>query len=165
MAFNVGYQQNQREEFGNPDSLDERALFFDLKTATYTAKLLVHEMNGWKTTIGLNGMNQQNINKGVEQLIPDYTLNDIGGFIYSDKTFDKITFSGGLRFDNRSINASKLRDGEEVKGPAFNSTFLKPFNSFIGLDILPITSRIYNCTVSMPSILPVLVTVTEAVIV
>ncbi|MFT3681675.1 MAG: TonB-dependent receptor [Ferruginibacter sp.] len=123
LSVNVGYQQNQREEFGNPDDLDERALFFDLKTITYTAKLMLKEMEGWKTTLGINGMNQQNTNKGVEQLIPDYTLNDIGGFVYSEKTFSKVTFSGGLRFDNRNINAKALMDGANQKNPSFNSVF------------------------------------------
>lgn len=122
-AFNVGYQQNQREEFGNADDLNERELFFDLKTVTYSAKLLLHEMKGWKTTIGVNGMNQQNTNKGVEQLIPDYTLNDIGGFVYAGKTFDKISFSGGLRFDSRNIDAESLKDGQFEKVPAFHSVF------------------------------------------
>ncbi|RZM18822.1 MAG: TonB-dependent receptor, partial [Pedobacter sp.] len=34
LSLNVGWQRNRREEFGNPDDVNERALFFDLKTLT-----------------------------------------------------------------------------------------------------------------------------------
>jgi iron complex outermembrane receptor protein len=123
LALNIGYQRNRRQEFGNADAPDDNELYFDLKTITYAAKLVLQEKMGWKTTVGANGMNQRNTNRGDEQIIPDYTLNDIGGFIYSAKTIDKITLSGGLRFDNRQINAKGLMHGEETKSPAFTSSF------------------------------------------
>ncbi len=131
-AFNVGWQQNQREEFGNIDNLNESALFFDLKTITYTAQFHLAEMNGWKTSIGANGMKQQNENKGVEQLIPDYDLFDIGTYLYTQKTMDKITLSGGVRFDNRSLKAKELMEGTAVKSNAFNKSFSN-FSGSIGL--------------------------------
>lgn len=31
LSLNVGWQRNQREEFGNPDNINERALYFDPK--------------------------------------------------------------------------------------------------------------------------------------
>ena len=68
-------------------------------------------------------MNQQNTNKGVEQLIPDYSLLDMGCFVFSQKEFHKINFSGGLRFDNRNINTNPLiRDGEKI-GEGFQKSF------------------------------------------
>lgn len=123
LTVNVGYQQNRREEFGNPDNLNERALFFDLETLTYTAQWHFPEENGFKTSIGVNGMKQQNANKGVEQLIPDYNLFDIGGFVYTQKTIDKVTLSGGARYDNRNLNAKSLLEGTDVKGEAFKKSF------------------------------------------
>ncbi len=132
LAFNVGYQQNRREEFGNVDDLQERALFFDLKTITYTAQFHLKEMNGWNTSIGLNGMQQRNTNKGVGQLIPDYNLFDIGAYLYSKKTINKVTLSGGARYDNRDLKVKKLLDGTIVKGASFNKTFGN-FSGSIGM--------------------------------
>ncbi len=123
LTFNIGYQQNQREEFGNPDNKEERSLFFDLKTITYTAQYRLAEMKGWKTSLGINGMQQKNSNKGVEQLIPDYNLFDFGIYAFSQKTIKKLTLSGGVRFDNRNINAGNLLDGTSVKGNAFKKSF------------------------------------------
>lgn len=131
LTVNVGYQQNQREEFGNPDDLSERELFFDLKTITYTAQFHFPETNGWKTSIGVNGMKQQNTNKGVEQLIPDYDLFDIGGFLYSQKTIQPFTLSGGIRFDNRNLTAGNLMDGTDVKSPGFKKSFAN-FSGSVG---------------------------------
>lgn len=123
LTVNVGYQQNQREEFGNADSPTEQQLFFDLKTITYTAQFHFAERNGWKTSLGINGMKQQNSNKGLEQLIPDYSLFDIGGFLYSQKIINAFTFSGGLRFDDRNLSAKNLMEGGNVKGKAFEKDF------------------------------------------
>ena len=123
LTFNIGFQRNQREEFGNPDDLNERALYFDLKTITYTTQFHFAEQKGWKTSIGINGMQQQNTNKGVEQLIPDYKLFDFGTYLYSQKTIKKITLSGGLRFDNRNVNVKDLMDAGTVKGNAFSKNF------------------------------------------
>jgi iron complex outermembrane receptor protein len=123
LSLNVGFQHNQREEFGNPDNLNERSLFFDLKTITYTARFHLADMNGWKTSFGVNGMQQQNTNKGIEQLIPDYSLFDIGGYVYTQKTINKVTLSGGARYDTRNLNVKELMDGANVKGSAFKKSF------------------------------------------
>ncbi len=54
-------------------------------------------------------MQQRNVNKGLEFLIPAYKLLDAGAFLFTQKTFNKkITFATGLRYDNRNINVSKL---------------------------------------------------------
>jgi iron complex outermembrane receptor protein len=123
LTFNIGYQQNRREEFGSPDDKEERSLFFDLRTITYTAQYRLAEMKGWKTSLGINGMQQTNNNKGVEQLIPDYNLFDFGIYAFSSKTIKKVTFSGGLRFDNRNISTENLLDGAAIKGNAFKKSF------------------------------------------
>jgi iron complex outermembrane receptor protein len=132
LAFNLGFQQNQREEFGNIDDLNERSLFFNLKTITYTAQFHFAEKNGWKTTVGLNGMQQNNTNKGAEQLIPDYDLFDFGTYVYTQKVIKKTTFSGGLRYDSRNIAVQNLMDGTTIKGAAFKKTFSN-FSGSIGL--------------------------------
>jgi iron complex outermembrane receptor protein len=123
LTFNLGFQQNKREEFGNPDDVNERALLFDLQTFTYTAQFHLAEKRNWKTSIGINGMQQQNTNKGIEQLIPDYNLFDFGVYAFTQKTINKLTISGGLRFDNRNINAGNLLDGTSIKGNGFKKSF------------------------------------------
>jgi iron complex outermembrane receptor protein len=123
LTFNIGFQRNQREEFGNIDDPEERELYFDLKTITYAAQYHFAEKKGWKSSIGINGMQQSNSNKGEEQLIPDYSLFDFGTYIYTQKTFAKLTLSGGLRFDSRRIDAKDLLDGSSVKGNGFKKSF------------------------------------------
>ena len=123
LVFNLGFQHNQREEFGNPDNLNERALYFDLTTFTYTAQYHLAVKNGWNTSIGINGMQQQNTNKGVEQLIPNYDLFDIGGYLYAQKTIKIVTLSGGVRYDTRQINVSELLKDTVVKGGAFKRSY------------------------------------------
>ncbi|MFN8244343.1 MAG: TonB-dependent receptor [Ferruginibacter sp.] len=123
LSLNIGYQQNRREEFGNPDDPQERSLFFQLQTITYTAQFHLAELKNWRTTIGVNGMQQTNVNKGVEQLIPDYHLFDFGIYGYTQKTAGLFTVSGGLRFDNRHISTGDLMDGSTVKTGAFSRSF------------------------------------------
>jgi iron complex outermembrane receptor protein len=132
LNLNIGWQQNQRQEFSNPENLNERALFFDLKTLTYTSQFIFMEKNGWKNSIGINGMSQKNTNLGIEQIIPNYLLFDIGGNIFTQKEFKKLTISGGVRLDNRVLNASSLMDSSFTKGEAFKKQFSN-FSGSIGL--------------------------------
>jgi len=128
LNFTLGWQRNQRQEFGNPDDENERSLFFDLQTFTYMARLQLKERNGWKPSIGINGMQQQNQNKGVEELIPDYSLFDIGGFVYVQKELGKLTLSGGARWDLRHVDVDPLMDGVAIKSGGFD----KQFSNFSG---------------------------------
>ncbi|MEO6583788.1 MAG: TonB-dependent receptor, partial [Ferruginibacter sp.] len=124
LTLNIGFQRNQREEIVNPDDVEERALFFDLKTTTYAAQFHLKEKNGWKPSIGSNGMYQTNTNRGVEQLIPNYNLTDAGVFIFTEKDIDKLTVSGGVRYDRRHLEASQLFDElGTAKGTAFTKNY------------------------------------------
>ncbi|MBP6430721.1 MAG: TonB-dependent receptor [Ferruginibacter sp.] len=123
LSLNIGYQQNKREEFGNIDDLNEQELFFDLKTLTYNTQLHFEEKKGYKTSVGINGMQQNNTNKGVEQLIPNYNLFDVGGFVYTQKSYKKVTISGGVRYDTRNINTKDLMDGGSVKEVGLKKSF------------------------------------------
>lgn len=119
----AGYQRNQRQEFGNVLDPGEKELYFDLNTVNYNVQYHFVEKNNWKTSIGVNGMQQSNQNKGAEALIPEYSLFDIGGFVYTQKRINKLTLSGGLRFDNRSIDSKELEDGGDVKFAGFTKSF------------------------------------------
>ncbi len=129
LTLNVGYQQNKREEFGDIDNPKTQNLFFDLKTVTYAAQFHLRENKGWKPSIGISGMNQTNTNKGIEQLIPNYNLTDFGLFVFTEKDIDKLTISGGVRYDTRNINVKKLLD---ETGAAKGDAFTKNFGNFSG---------------------------------
>ena len=136
LKINLGYQNNQRQEFGNPEDSREKSLFFDLKTINYNMQLQLPERKEWHTTIGINGMRQTNENKGEEVLIPAYTIFDIGGFVYLQRLFKKATLSGGLRFDNRSVNSKELKDGGTTKFNAFTRSFSN-FSGSVGISVEP----------------------------
>ncbi len=123
LTFVMGYQRNQREEFGNVLKPSEKNLYFDLKTVNYNLQYHFAEKNKWKTSVGVNGMQQQNKNKGAEALIPDYNLFDIGTFIFTQKKLEKLTFSGGVRYDTRFVNSKLMLDGATVKFAAFKKNF------------------------------------------
>lgn len=123
LTLTVGYQNNKRIEYGNVDDPSEKELFFDLGTVTYSTVFHWKEKNNWRTSAGLNGMAQSNTNKGEEVLIPEYSLFDIGGFIFTQKKADRITFSAGLRFDNRLLHSKPLMDGTDVKFTDFKKNF------------------------------------------
>jgi iron complex outermembrane receptor protein len=123
ITLNLAYQRNQRQEFGNPDDISEKSLYFDLGTFNYSAAYHFDDHNGWITSVGVNGMSQDNKNKGVEFLIPEYHLFDFGAYVYSQKTINKATISGGLRFDNRAVDSKALMDDGEAKFNAFKKNF------------------------------------------
>ncbi len=132
LTLNIGWQQNKREEFGNVEDLNERALFFDMNTMTYVSQFHFKEKKGWKNSIGFNGMYQKNANHGVEQLIPDYHLLDNGIYFFSQKEYNKINMSGGMRYDTRNLQANSLKENQMEKGEAFNKKFSN-FSGSIGL--------------------------------
>ena len=103
-----GFQNNKRKEFGDPVNPNDIALFFDLNTFNYNIKYNLERRNGWETTVGASGMQQSNSNKGMEFLIPSYELFDLGAFMFTQKTWKKLTVAGGLRFDNRFLNSKEL---------------------------------------------------------
>ncbi|SFD14883.1 iron complex outermembrane recepter protein [Chitinophaga sp. CF118] len=118
LALTLGYQWNRRQEFEDVLSPNEAGLYLKLNTFNYGLKYFLPEMKGWQTTIGVNGMQQHNdISSSKEFLIPAYDLFDAGVFAVTSKTFNKLTLSGGLRFDNRSMKTKSLSlddDGKPV---------------------------------------------------
>ncbi len=123
LKVNIGVQQNQRKEFGDPADGSKAGLHFDLKTLNYNLQFVLPEKKEWHTTIGVNGMYQINSNQGEEAIIPEYDLFDVGGFVYVQRFFKKTTLSGGARFDNRSINSKELFDGADLKFEKFDRSF------------------------------------------
>lgn len=134
-GITLGYQYNQRREYEDVLAPDEPGLRLQLKTFNYSVKYFLPEMAGWQTTVGVNGMQQTNRISGDEFLIPNYDLFDFGAFAITRKTFNKLTLSGGFRFDTRSLKGKALyldeegaptgqpKDGGLTKFAAFDRNF------------------------------------------
>jgi iron complex outermembrane receptor protein len=121
--LSLGWQRNRRVEFGNVDLPSEKSLEFDLSTINYNVLYHLADKNGWTHSIGLGGMRQQNQNKGVEVLIPEYHLFDAGAFLYTQKSIGASTVSGGIRFDNRSLQSMSLEENGVMKFNGFSKSF------------------------------------------
>jgi iron complex outermembrane receptor protein len=77
-------------------------------------------------------MGQRSENRGEEYLIPEYDLFDAGVFAFTQKSFERIHVSGGLRYDLRQVNIDPLYLDDEgspadtsgsVKFREFSTTF------------------------------------------
>ena len=136
LKLNVGYQNNQRKEFADPDDENEAELFFDMNTITYSTQFVFPEVKEWHITLGANGMHQTSNNKAKEVLIPEYDLFDIGAFVYVQRYFKKLTLSGGARYDNRNLDSKEFFEGPIQKFQAFNKSFSN-FSGSLGMSYEP----------------------------
>jgi iron complex outermembrane recepter protein len=108
LSINAAYQNNARREFGNVFDPETPDLDFSLRTFNYDIRFQFPEWKGWNTTLGVNGMQQSNKNKGIEALIPNYSLFDIGGYVFAKKQIKKLNIAGGIRFDDRLVNTKAM---------------------------------------------------------
>ena len=128
LTLNLAYQKNKRLEFGDYLAPTTPELYFDLSTISYNLQYHFPVKRGWKTAIGVNGMQQQNLNKATEVLIPEYNQFDAGIFVFSKKTIHQFSLSGGLRIDYRKLNTKEYYEGTELKFSNLN----KQFSNFSG---------------------------------
>jgi len=109
LAVLAGYQLNQRKEFADPANKNAYSLYFYLPAFTWDIKYFFPDNDKWKSSVGVSGMNQQNKNKGAEFLIPEYRLQDIGAFVFTQRALNsRINLSGGMRYDRRLIQSNRL---------------------------------------------------------
>ncbi len=100
----LGAQRNVRREYNHPTSPAQAGLSVALDTYTYDLRYAAPTWRGLETTLGLNGMYQTNQNRDATDFpIPDYSLTDVGGYVYLKKTFGKLDLSGGVRYDTRRL--------------------------------------------------------------
>lgn len=128
LKFLLSYQQNRRKEYEDVLNPNAYGLYFLLHTVNYDLHYLSPEYRGWHFSAGANGMFQQSLNKGHEYLTPAYRLFDFGMFLCGNRSMGNITFSGGIRFDNRSLNSHRLIEDEGERFAAFT----RHFNDFTG---------------------------------
>ena len=111
----VGYQQNRRQEFEEHHHEGEEG--------EEEHEHEHHEWDGWKLSAGVGGMWQKSQNLGVEYLIPDYRLFDIGLYTTVSKTIDRWTLNGGLRYDHRRLHGDELLEDGAVRFADFRRHF------------------------------------------
>ena len=158
----IGYQQNRRQEFEGEDEESGKwnvergqtgdedddeggdedggiGLDFRLHTVNYD---LHYQLAGeqWQYAAGLSGMWQHSENLGEEYLIPSYRLFDIGAFASATRSFERLTLSGGLRWDRRHLHAYGLEDDGELRFKDFSRNFSGVTGS-VGA-ILNVTDRV-----------------------
>jgi iron complex outermembrane receptor protein len=109
----VGWQQNERQEFANVLSPNAYGLYFLLRTVNYDFRYNLPEKNNLDIAFGVNGMQQNSQNKGVEFLVPAYHLFDAGVYGIAKKTLGKLDLSGGVRYDSRSEHGQDLYLGAD----------------------------------------------------
>jgi iron complex outermembrane recepter protein len=117
----LGFQQNHRQEANDLTQGDYFNNYFFLNTFNYDARYIFPEKKHWESSVGINGMAQSSQNKGTAFVIPEYSIFDIGLFAITKRTFNKLTLSGGLRFDTRMLKGKNLwvdSEGHRLAGPA-----------------------------------------------
>jgi iron complex outermembrane recepter protein len=103
VEVSTGWQMNNRREYESSDE-DETALHLRLGTGTIASQLHHIPLGPFNGTIGINAMMQSNRSLAEEKLIPDFRLQDVGGFFFEEAEFGDFLLSGGLRFDSRQLD-------------------------------------------------------------
>lgn len=134
VKINLGYQSNDRKEYGI--IADEPGLYFHLDTWTYDARYTLLVKKSLELVGGISGMTQTNRNRGSEFLVPDYDLQDLGGFIYAKKSWEKFTLNFGIRYDSRHVIGFQLYldtlGHPAPSGDTLFSSFNSRFSAFTG---------------------------------
>lgn len=144
LDLKMGYLFNDRREFEDDASL--AALRMQLTTFNYDLKYHLPDFGQFETIVGLQGMFQNNKNKGEEILIPDANTTDIGIFATSHYHLEKVDLQAGIRFDSRKITSDPAGEvGDLDYIPALDKTFTS-FTAALGgkVDISELISARLN---------------------
>jgi len=108
LALKLGIQENYRQEANDITKGDIYNNYFFLRTVNYDAQYIAPEKNGLSWSFGVNGMGQASQDRGIVFLVPEYNSFDIGVFGSARKSIGKLTLSGGLRWDSRTLHGKDL---------------------------------------------------------
>lgn len=101
----VALQQNIRREYNHPTLPEQAGLYVRLNTINYSVRYNAPAVKNIETSFGINGMSQNNISKDATDFpIPNYSLFDIGSYLYAKWKHHKTTISGGIRCDIRKLH-------------------------------------------------------------
>jgi len=97
-------QQNIRREYNHPTMRSQAGMYVRLNTINYGLRYSTPKFLSLETTIGVNGMLQNNKSlRATDFPIPDYDLYDGGLYLYAKWKSDRWTISGGVRYDVRRV--------------------------------------------------------------
>ena len=116
----LGFQQNLHKEANDLTQGDVYNNYFHLNTFNYDARYIFPEKKHFEMSVGVNGMQQNSLNLGTAFVIPEYSIFDIGMFAIAKKSYDKLSLSGGLRYDLRMLQGKNLwvdSSGKRLPGP------------------------------------------------
>lgn len=97
-------QQNIRREYNHPTMPNQAGMYVRLNTLNYGLRYDAPRLGNIETTVGVNGMLQQNKSMHATDFpIPDYMLYDGGAYWYTKWKSGKWSMSGGVRYDLRRV--------------------------------------------------------------
>lgn len=100
----LGGQQNTRREYTHPSMPQQAGMYMRLNTLNYGIRYNAPKFANIETSLGVNGMLQNNKNKDATDFpIPDYHLYDGGMYLYARIKKGKWSVSGGVRYDLRLV--------------------------------------------------------------
>jgi iron complex outermembrane receptor protein len=113
IGLDVGYTQSIRHEIDTGVVGGENMIVHDIP---YNFRYELNDgSTGLKLTTGINGVYEYESNYPEPPSpyigdfeIPNYTIFDIGGYGILEKNFKKITLSGGIRYDYRTIKGDAM---------------------------------------------------------
>lgn len=109
IEWTLGWQRNERAEFVHPTNPSLPGMSMQLNTINYALRYDLPSPGRWKTSIGFNGMGQENKNRAATDFpVPDHRLFDIGAYVHAKWTSGDWVVTGGLRQDLRIDRWSDL---------------------------------------------------------
>ncbi len=127
----VGLQINHRQEANDITKGDIYNNYFYLRTFNYDIQYTLPTVHKWEISVGINGMQQSSEDRGIVFVLPEYNLFDIGVFSIAKRTFDKLTVTGGLRFDSRLLHGKDMfTDSMGVRLGVQNSKSIHRFTDY-----------------------------------
>lgn len=129
LDVNLGYIRNDRNEF---EDSDVAVLHMVLNTFDYNIKYYLPAIGKLETIVGVQGMSQDNNNRGEEYLIPNAVTNDFGVFATGMYGWGSNSLQAGIRFDNRQLTSEEHGiDGDEGYFEAIDKKY-DSFNASLG---------------------------------
>ena len=135
IKLNIGYITNNRKEIESATLQqafylqDTAVLDMLLQTVNYDLKWHLPEYNNLEIVVGSQGKHQTNENRGEENLIPDATVQQIGGFTMFKYAKNKISTIAGLRYDAKTVQGNQMLIPDKE---GFKRAFKKQYQSFNG---------------------------------
>ncbi len=118
----LGYTNNYRREF--EDNAKQQAMGLKLSTYTYNLKWYSPVFKDkFSFIVGSQGMHRNNLNNGLEYLVPNALTIDGGVFVVGHLKVKKLQLQAGVRGDMRQINSQPLTEANDVIFPKFDQVY------------------------------------------